>query len=171
MVWGCVNRGMFNSLSNLHLPHRLVSSMRPRLLLRWRMTDWIVWWSLLLVTADEETKGKEYRWKKRWDSGSRSLVSPNISSTTKGKRKVPFQQVEDICRYTIYRLTVWLILKPGAWSECEVVVADHSLWTAICRHDDYCVSLHNLLWEQETQDQNCFTKETCKQPRSKLRMT
>ena len=64
-----------------------------------------------------------------------------------------------------------LILKPGAWSECEVVVADHSLWTAICRHDNYWVSLHNLLWEQETQDQNCFTKETCKQPRSKFRMT
>ena len=50
------------------------------------MIDWIVWWSLLVVTADEEiNKGKRYRWKKRWDSGSRSLVSPNISSTTKGK--------------------------------------------------------------------------------------
>ena len=53
------------------------------------MIDWIVWWSLLVVTADEEiNKGKEYRWKKRWDSGSRSLVSPNISSTTKGKLNV-----------------------------------------------------------------------------------
>ena len=63
-----------------------------------------------MVTVSEEiNKGKEYRWKKRWYSGSRSIFSPNcISSTTKGK----LERVSPCITYHLETSRGILILNP-----------------------------------------------------------